>query len=454
VQPGSSPPAQVSLGTLLALAWPLILSRLSQVVVGLADAAMVAELGAPALAATTTGASNAFTLLIFPLGVVFIVSSFASQLHGRGDPRSARRYAWYGLGVALGAEALCLLSLPAWPGLLSLLPYEPEVERLMAEYLALRLWSGGAAVGIEALANYYGGLGRTRPGMLASVAAMTLNVFLNWVLIYGHLGAPALGVAGAALASSLATGLAFLGFLGWFLLEGRGLPRPRLAWAELARVLRFGLPVGLNWLLEFLAFVFFVNIVVAGLGTPALAAMNSVLVLSSVAFMPAFGLASAGAILVGQAIGSGRQSEVPGLVWLTGKTAATWQGLVGLVYLALPTLLMQPFAKGEHAAEVSAIGVRMLLVSAAWQVFDAAATTLAEALRAAGDTLYPLLARLAVAWAVFVPGALITVNVLGFGDVAATLWLVAYLALLAGVLWWRFRSGAWRRVQLVEPSVD
>lgn len=439
---------------LLSLAWPLILSRLSQVVISLADALMVAPLGAAPLAATTTGATNAFTLLIFPLGVVFIVQSFAAQLTGRGECLAARRFAWYGLGVAVLAEALCLLSLPGWAALLPRLPYEPEVERLMQGYLQMRLWSGGAAVGVEALANYYGGLGRTRPGMLANLAAMVLNVPLNWILIYGNLGAPTMGVTGAAIASSLATTLAFVGFLVWFLWEGRALKRPALRRAELARVLRFGLPTGLNWLLEFLAFVFFINVVVAGLGTPELAAMNAVLVLSSVAFMPAFGLASAGAILVGQAIGADERDAVPGLVWLTGKTAALWQGLVGLVYLAFPAVLMLPFAQGASAAQVSAVGVRMLLVSACWQLFDAAATTLAEALRAAGDTLFPMLARLVIAWAVFVPGVLSTVFLLGGREVSATLWLAAYLGLLAGALLWRFQTGAWRRVELVEPRVD
>ncbi|HOX44580.1 MAG TPA: MATE family efflux transporter [Myxococcota bacterium] len=454
LHPGTSvPPGPATLGSLLTLAWPLIVSRLSQVVVSLADGVMVAHLGASALAATTTGASNAFTLMIFGLGIVYIVSSFTSQLFGRGERVAARRYAWYGLGVALGVQALCVLSIPAWPRVLAWLPYEPEVERLMLDYLTWRLLSGGAVVGIEALANYFGGLGRTRPGMVANLAAMGLNVALNWVLIDGHLGAPALGVVGAALASSLATWAALLGLLAYFLWEGRAFPRPALAGRELGRVLRFGLPNGVNWLFEFLAFAFFVNVVVAGLGTPELAAINAVFLLNSVAFMPAFGLASAGAILVGQAIGAGRKDAVPGLVWLTVRVAGAWQGLAGLAYLLVPGALMLPFARGADAAQVTAVGVRMLLVSAAWQLFDATATTLAEALRAAGDTLFPLVARLVIAWTVFVPGALATVYFWGGREVGATLWLVAYLALLAGALYLRFRTGAWRRVELVEPEV-
>ncbi len=442
-----------SLRALLALAWPIVVSRSSQVVVGIADAVMVAHLGAAALAATTAGALNAFTFFILPMGTVFIVSSFSSQLFGMGDAGGARRYAWYGLAVAGGTAALSAASIPLVPALLAPLPYAADVRALMEDYLALRLLSAGAVVGTEALANYYGGLGNTRLPMRASVAAMAMNVLGNWLLIDGHLGAPALGVRGAALASSVSSTVAFLGLLAVFVREGRGRAAARLRAAELWRLLRFGIPSGLNWFLEFLAFAFFTNVVVAGLGTTPLAALMAVIQVNSVAFMPAFGIASAGAILVGQAIGAARPGRVGGLVLLAFAVAGTWQAFVGIVYLALPDLVLAGFARDPASArELLEAGRRMLLLSVGWQLFDAAASVLAEALRAAGDTFFTLWARVAIAWAVFAPGSWISVRLLGGGDVAAVAWLVAYLALLALVLALRFRSGAWTRIVLVEPA--
>lgn len=451
--PPAAPRPAPGLRALLSLAWPIIVSRASQTVVGLADAVMVAPLGAASLAATATGASNVFTLMTLPLGITFIVASFSAQLHGRGDAVGARRFGWYGLAVALGAEVLALALLPAVGPVLGLLPYEPEVASLMTTYMRVRLMSGGAAIGLEALANYYGGLGRTRPGMVANVVAMVLNVALNWLLIDGHLGAPALGVTGAALASALSTTVAFGGFFVFFLRQAPAGHASRLRLAELRRMLRFGLPGGLNWFFEAAAFVFFFNVVVAQLGTAALAAMNGVIALNSLAFMPAFGLASAGAILVGQALGAGAPDEVPRLVWLTGRAAAAWQGLVGAAYVAMPAVLMQLFARGEGAEALSAIGVRMLMVSAAWQLFDATAMVLTEALRAAGDTLFPLLARLVLGWALFVPGSYLTVTAFGGGEVAAASWVVLFLMALAATLVWRFWRGHWRHIALVEPEL-
>jgi Na+-driven multidrug efflux pump len=122
---------------------------------------------------------------------------------------------------------------------------------------------------------------------------------------------------------------------------------------------------------------------------------------------------------------------------------------VGLLCLLAPHVLIAPFATGEGGVDVAAIGARMLMVSAAWQLFDAVSMSVAEALRGAGDTLFPMIARVAIAWLVFVPGSYLSVRYLHWGDVGATSWLVAYLGLLAVVVIFRFRSGRWRTFELV-----
>lgn len=445
-----------SWGQLLGLAWPIVVQRSAQVVIGTSDALMVARLGETAFGAASAAGHNAFTLFILPMGTVFIVSSFSSQLFGKGDLAGARRYAMYGLGVALFTQLMCMAAIPFIPEVLGTMSYPADVSALMAEYLAIRLVAGGAVVGLEALGNYYGGLKNVRLPMLAQILAMVLNVGLNWVLIFGKLGAPAMGVSGAALASTLATFIAFLALFACFHF-GVGIPaggraKTPLRMHEMKALLRFGLPSGLNWFIEFSAFIFFLNVVVASLGKSELAAMLAVLQINSVSFMPAFGLASAGAIFVGQAIGAGKKDDVRFTVRSTMIACAAWEGAVGLAYLAFPALLLAPFVEGEQAAFMAA-GVVMLRLSASWQLFDAVLNTLAEALRAAGDTTFCAFARGGVAWLFFFPGAWISVRVFGGREIVATLWLVVYLAALAGVLAWRFRSGRWRDLELTEPEV-
>ncbi|MBK7864464.1 MAG: MATE family efflux transporter [Archangiaceae bacterium] len=452
--PASPERLPVSVGSLFTLAWPIIVSRSTQTVIGVSDAVLVADLGSAAVAATSAGAFNTFALLMFPMGVMFIVSSFASQLYGQRDLAGARRYGFYGLVIALATQVLCMgVAATVVPLLLGELSYEPDVRQLMTVYLQVRLMCGGAAMGIEALANYYGGVGNTRLPMFASLLAMVLNVVLNIALIKGLGPIPAMGVTGSALASTLATWVAFLWLFWVFWREDPKLPR--IEWKELKRMLRFGMPSGFNWFFEFLAFNIFINVVVAGLGTVALAGLMSVFQINSVSFMPAFGLASAGAILVGQSIGANDKDAVPRIVRLTLRWTLLWQGAVGVSYLLIPRLLMKPFAQGEahDAAALVDVGARMLMLSAAWQLFDATCNTVAEALRAAGDTAFTLKARLVLAWGVFFPGSWVTVRMLGGTDVHAVLWVVGYLALLAAVLWLRFRSGKWRELELVEPKL-
>lgn len=438
---------------LLTLAWPMIVSRSTQSVIGLSDALLITHLGGAELAAVTAGALNAFATMIFPMGIVFIVSSFSSQLAGRRDFTAARRYGWYGLGVAAAAELLAVGVLPALRPALHAMGYSPGVVEAFHAYLVIRLLSTGPAVGIEALGNYYGGLGNTAILMRANVAAMVLNVALNILLIDGRCGFPALGVRGSALASLLATLVAFIGFLAAFLRHGRGFRAPRLRWREFGRMMRFGLPSGFNWAFEFFAFVLFVNLVVGGLGTVSLAAMMTVFQVGSVSFLPAFGLASAGAILVGQAIGAGRQDRVANIVRLTARTAVTWMGIIGLVFWFQPRLVLRPFVPGgELAGAFMVMAPPMLMLSALWQIFDGIGLTYSEALRAAGDTAFPMWARGVIAWGIFLPGSWISVRVLGGGERVAMAWLLAYLGLLALALVVRFRGGAWRRIRLVEPA--
>ena len=451
--PQPTVPAEApTLARLLALAWPVIISRATQTVIGLSDAIMVAPLGEEAVAATTTGGSNAFNVFILPMGIVFIVQSFASQLHGRGDAAGARRYGWYGLAVALMTEVLCLAVLAAVRPGVTALGYAPGVREGMVEYLVWRLPSGGAAIGLEALANYYGGLGNTRLPMLAALLAMVLNVGGNWLFILGHAGFPALGVRGAALASSLSTLLAFAVLFACFWFDLGGEParaRVALRWRELGRTLRFGIPSGLNWFLEMLAFTFFINVVLGSMGTTALAAFMAVLQASSVAFMPSFALMSAGAILVGQAIGRGVHAHARRAVRLTLVLTCSWQGSMAVLALLVPRLVLSPFAPAGAEARFLALGAQMLVVVAAWQVFDATAGTFAESLRAAGDTQFTLWARVIIAWVFFVPGVLLARRLFDLSSVGVTTFVVAYSALLAATLAWRYRSGAWERIELV-----
>jgi len=448
------------LTTLLALALPMVLARASQSVITFADAIQVKDLGPGAIAATATGGLNVMVFVLLPMGIVFIVQSFVAQLTGRGDRDETRRFAWYGLAVALVAGLVAAAAIPAVGPILEGSSYSPAVRHAMASYMAIRMLSVAPAVAIEALGTWYGGLGNTWMQMISGILTMTIAIVLNAILITGRFGAPALGVDGAAVASLVATwaGFAFLAIAFW---RGWGnAPKSRrspaglgLSWHELGRVFRFGLPNGLNWFLEFTAFQMFVNVVVAGLGDTTVAALNVVIAVNSIAFMPAFGLASAGAILAAQAIGRDQRDEVWPQVKLTMACTAAWMVAIAGTYLVFPDFVLSWFTPEHGGAQLVALGASMLAISSLWQVFDAIGMTLAETLRAAGDTAWTAGARIVLAWAAFAPGSYLVVRIWHGGAVGAMVCLVIYLALLALALAIRFRSGAWRKIQLIEPKL-
>ena len=450
-------PRAASLRLLFALALPMVLSRATQSVMTFADALMVEHLGTGAIAASATGGFNVFLFAILPMGTVFIVQSFVAQLVGRGDVDDTRRFAWYGLAIAGIAGVVGLALIPVIGPALDLTDYSPAVRDQMDSYMTIRMYGITAIVAVEALGNWYGGLGNTWMSLVASIVSMAVDLFLNWVLIFGNLGAPEMGVDGAALSSTIGSWVGFAFLAVAFYRRWGGAPRRRaklgLSLHELWRVVRFGLPNGMNWFLEFAAFQVFVNFVFGGLGDDTVAALNVVIAINSVSFMPAFGLASAGAILAGQAIGRGDRDAVWPQVKLTLIITMTWMGVIGALYLLAPAKLMALFDSEGRSTVLVTTGATMLAISAAWQLFDAIGMTLSETLRSAGDTLWTATARFVLAWAVFLPAAVLVVVEWDGGALGAMACLVGYLALLAGAFAYRFKSGAWRKIELIEPKL-
>jgi multidrug resistance protein, MATE family len=449
-----------SVRALLTLAGPMIIARATQAVDGFADTYQVSHLGEDAIVATATGALNCYGVIMLPLGMAFIISSFVAQLEGSGRRQDTARYAYYGLVLAAIAGLLSALSLPGIGPALSLFSYSPHVRAEMTDYMQVRMAALGVMVGVEALANYYGGLGKTWVSMAAGCISMVVNIAANWIFIDGHWGAPALGVRGAALSSVLASSAAFGFVLLLFLSQRRAArrlqpdqSRLQLRKSEFARVIKFGLPNGVNWLMEFGAFQMFINIVMSGLGTVPLAAFNAVLSINSLSFMPAFGIASAGSILAAQSIGANAKHLVVKHLKLTIKVAMVWMGVIGVAYAAIPATMVALFKPPDASMDIVTVGASMLLLSAGWQLFDAVGMTIGETLRAAGDTKWVATARMMLAWFVFLPSGILWVRYGGGGPRAAMVCLAGYLALLSIVLTLRFRSGAWKQIALVEPSI-
>ncbi len=446
-------PARGSMRELILLGTPLVLTQLSQTLMGIVDAAFVGRLGAAELGAVAFANIWSWTIFSLFLGAASAVQTFVSQAQGGGDERRCGMWAWQGFWAVGPATALaaiaCYLATPTFlPEVLGLVGATPELARPAVEYLQPR------AIGMIALGvvfvwnNFFRGVGLTTIPLLAGLVANIANALGAYALVFGHFGAPRLGVTGAAIATASSEFLYAAILLGVALRPAvvrRFGTRPQLPDLHaLRRLVRTGLPIGAQWVFDGLSFAVF-TLLLSSMSAAAVAASHSFILLVNVSFMIALGVAAATQTLVGRAIGAGEPEFAVTALKNGLRVALSFSAALAVGLTAAPTLLMRIFTTD---ADVLALGVGVLRLGAIFQLLDAAHIVVMGALRGAGDTAWPAAWQTALAWTVFLPLAWLFGRTLGYGLVGAYAGGTIYVALLAGGLFWRFASGKWRSVRI------
>jgi MATE family multidrug resistance protein len=433
----------------VVLALPVVATQLSVTLMGVIDSMFVGRLGDTELGGVGFGGIWTWTLICFWMGTATVVQTFVSQADGAGDARDCGDWAWQALGtiVPIVGGFAVVLYLGVEP-IVAFLDPGPTMAPVAAAYMQMRALGVPADVANMVMSSFFRGLGDTRTPLWIISFSVICNVVLDYGLIFGELGLPALGVVGAGLATSIAQWLGTLAFLVVFTRRSlRKRYRTTPAWPKpdrIRRLFRTGLPIGGQWLLEMLSFAVFL-LFVARMGDASMAASQAFISLLSLSFMQASGIGIAVSTLVGRYIGAAE----PDAVWksyASGMWLATLLGgAIALLFLAVPGLLMALFTSD---ADVLRLGGPLLAIGACFQLFDAWATVTDGALRGAGDTPAPFLMRFSLAWVLFVPLAWVRGVYLEGGLFWAWLGGSVYIVALAAVLRWRFRSGAWQAITI------
>jgi MATE family multidrug resistance protein len=325
----------------------------------------------------------------------------------------------------------------------------PLVRELGTRYLQVRVFEIPLVMFSAVVWGFLVGRGDSRTPMILAWLTVLLNIFLDWVLVLGNLGAPALGVAGAAYATVLANG--FNAVLSAFILWSGpnrqifATARAHLAsWPEVRSVLRIGLPLGLGDFIEIASFTAFFALI-ARLGTDILAANQIALQYMSISFMFGVAIGMATSSLVAQYLGAKQADVAEKVGYRACLLAMAGMGIIGLSYLIAPTVLIRTFSAEES---VITAGVTILRLVALYQVFDAVSIVLAGALNGAGDTRFTMLARALFAWGVFIPLVWVLIFPLETGVWGAWLAALFYLGGLGAIYLIRFRSEHWRAIEL------
>ncbi len=402
-----------------------------------------------ALGASVLGNSLLFIVGSFAIGVLLGLDPVLSQARGARDQVAFARGFQRGMLVAAGLAVLASVPLAFARPLLELFRQPPETLPEAARYAQISILGIPALTAFACLRQTLVVLGRMRAIIAAVALTSLLNIFLNWVLIFGHLGVPAMGVEGSAWASSISRWamLAWVVWFAWPRLSTHVLPLDRgsLALAPILRFLRLGAPVGVQQALEFSAFLT-VLLMMGWIGSAEQAAHSVAINLASLAFMFAIGTSSAGSIRVGRAVGA----QNPGTMRLASKVALclglSFMSVSALLFICAPGFLASLFT---HDQEVVEIAAGLLVVAAAFQLFDGTQVVTLGLLRGLGDTTFPTLINLFGYWFVGCPFGYYLAFHTDVGPAGLWWGLVAGLGTVALVLLLRLRNQLRGRVERV-----
>jgi MATE family, multidrug efflux pump len=388
------------LRSLLALAIPVILSELGWMSMSIVDTIMVGRLSAEAIGAVGMGNALYYAPALFGIGILLGLDTLVSQAYGRGDFDECHRWLSQGVYVAAAFTPLLMLFLWAAPFAFPYLRINPAVSQQTSDYLRMLNWGTLPLLLYAAFRRYLQGVKRVGPVTFALISANLINWVGNWVLIYGHFGFPAMGVRGSALSTCLARVYmaSVLIFAAWRNEAGRGHSLfehwPGVVIHRIRGLLKLGVPAAGQIVMEVGAFG--AATVMAGrLAPAALAAHQIALNCAAFSYMVPLGTSAAAAVAVGHAVGAGDGPRARRAGWLALAIGVTFMACAAVVFLVAPHAVLVVYTNQEAVVNM---GVPLLALAAAFQIFDGIQTISTGALRGLGETRVPMLANFAGYW--------------------------------------------------------
>jgi MATE family multidrug resistance protein len=385
------------LRAMLALAFPLVLTQLTQILVHTTEVVMLGRLSASALAAATLAAALFHSGMMFAIGVASATAPLIAQAKGARQPRQIRRVVRQGLWMTLAITLPLMVALWFVRPLLTAMGQDATLLAMTEQYMRAALWGLPFSVGFIVLRSFVAAFGHARAILVSALVAALVNIPISWVLIFGGLGIPPLGTLGAGIAVAFTFTLMFALLLAYCLLV-----RPfrrydvlgrfwRPDWATFREIYRVGFPIGGAVLMEtglFAASTLFMGLI----GTAQLAAHQIALQLASIAFMVPLGLSHAATIRIGLAVGAGDLARARLAGWVACGLGTLFMGAMALLFATQPAalvgLFLDPATPDGAAAFAFAIG--FLRIAALFQLVDGLQVIGIASLRGLKDTQVPM----------------------------------------------------------------
>ena len=431
------------------LAWPAILGNLLQTIVSMVDLVMVGRLGAVAVASVGLGGQMLWFSHALMVSVSVGTTALVARFIGAQQKRDAEHVLMQSLIlVLLFSTLLTVFWYVSAERMLLLIGAAGEVAELGGMYIRIVFMSTPSIFLIFTAEGALRGAGDTKTPMKVGATMNVINVILNYILIFGKLGFPVLGVKGAAIATAIAFAWASVTYLvifssGKFVL---GISRDNFSFDTkmIRRIIRIGIPASIQRVIMSSSMILYVSII-AGFGTAALAAHQIGLRVESLSYMPGFGFAVAATALVGQNLGARNPQKAEESGWEAAKLCALLMGAAGLFMILFPKPMARLFVADADVVNLAAWYLRIVAVS---EPPLAVIFTLAGGLQGAGDTRSPLYISVFGLWLFRIPLAYFLGVVLGWGAVGAWTGMTVDTFVRGGLYIYRFRKGKWKEVKV------
>ncbi len=428
---------------LLALGLPLVGSHLAQFAITTTDTVMIGWYDVESLAALVLGGTLFFVLFLVGSGFAWAVMPMVASAESSGDDTSVRRVTRMGLWLSAIYGMIFILPLLASEPILLALGQDPKVSAEAATYLKIAGFSLIPALFTMVLKSFLSGLERTQIVLWVTIGAAILNAIVNYALIFGNLGAPEMGIRGAAIASVISTSAGMIGLIVYVLFKTakydlfRNIHRPD--WEAFRQVFNLGWPIGLTSFAEVGLFSV-ASLMMGWIGTLDLAAHGIALQITSLTFMVHVGLSNAATVRAGNAFGRGDEAHLRRGAGVALTTSMTFVVMTVACFLLFPEFLVGLYLDGDDPdrGQIIALGAVLLALAALFQVFDAAQVIALGALRGVQDTAVPMVMATVSYWVIGAPAAYVLAFPLGLGGAGVWLGLVIGLAVAAVLLNYRF----------------
>jgi multidrug resistance protein, MATE family len=400
--------AAASLGevrSMMTLAVPVVAAEVGWFAMSLVDTVMVGPLGPAAIGAVGTGNILFMTLMVFGFGTLLALDTFVSQSYGAGRIDECHRWLFAGLQLALLLSVFLMLASALGLALMPAIGFHPDVLVELNAYARPLMWSAPPLLAYVVFRRYLQAMNIVRPVMIALLAANLINLLGNWAFIYGHLGMPAMGIKGSAYATVISRIVLAVSLFGVILHNERGTPSGlhdvpfRWETDRVWRLFSLGWPAALQITLEVGVFAT-ASALAARIGPLASAANQVVLNIAGLIFMIPFGLGSAAAVRVGQAIGRGDPDGMRRAGWTALALGSIVMTGSAVLFLVMPAALIRIYSTDPGVVE---LGIVLLFICSVFQLFDGLQTVATGALRGLGDTRTPMVFNLIGHWLIGLP---------------------------------------------------